>query len=130
MNHRSNLRTKLVAAFLTTGIAVAGLGTTAWADTTTTTPAPAAAVTAKGCKHAEQRVDRLQRVRSKLESQLDRLQKAHQTAVDHHNTKRAQKLESRIDKATRRLEAVKDRMQKIEQRCDVTPAQASTSTVS
>jgi exonuclease VII large subunit len=129
MNLRTSLRTKVLAAVLTTGVAVTGLSAAAWADTTsTTTPSTAPAAAVKGCKHAEQRVDRLQHVRSRLETLLDRLQKAHQKAVDHHHAKRAQKLQSRIDKVNKRLETVKDRMQKIEQRCNVSPAPTTRTT--
>jgi hypothetical protein len=124
-----SIRTKVVAGLLTAGIAVTGVTAAAWADTTPTTTAnPPASATVKGCKNASQRVDRLQGRVTKLEAVADRLQKAHDQAVDRHHPARAAKLQARIDKIHQRAGTVRARMQKVEQRCNVRPSSPTTST--
>src|SRR5437660_11374881 len=88
--------TALASATLLVGLTAA----TASAQTTTTT----ATATPKGCKHAEVRIDHLQKAVTAMEARIDRLHKAIAKARAAGHDRVVARLEKRLDKAPRRTD--------------------------
>src|SRR6184192_1492603 len=99
--------TALASATLLVGLTAA----TASAQTTTATATP------KGCKHAEVRIDHLQKAVTAMEARIDRLHKAIAKARAAGHDRVVARLERRLDKAQRRHDRAVDRIAKIRQRC-------------
>ena len=115
---------KLILSVAAAGVLSTGLGGVALAaPTAAATPkAPAAVATAKHhedkCKDVAARVEKLEKRRVALEARIDKVQKAHDRAVDKHHDERAKKLEGRLDKLHKAHDRVVDRIAKLHARCD------------
>ncbi len=115
---------KIVLTIATAGILSTGLGGVALAApaASTTPEAPAAVATAKHhddkCKDVAARVEKLEKRRAALEARIDKVQKAHDQAVDKHHDERAKKLEGRLDKLHKAHDRVIDRIKTLHTRCD------------